>query len=333
MRWLAVLLLLSGALPQADMLHRPFKIGAIDYFGYDGIDLAGVKAKMPLHVGDSVTFASFDKKAVMGEVSAATGHGVSDVALVCCRDDGTVLVYVGLDGKSSRPLAVRNGFAGSAPLPKEAVSLYEREVQALGEAVAAGRAGEDYSGEYPLSVDPQLRKVQVAMHEFAAAHADVIAGVLAESKDARQRVMAAELEGYAPRSEKQVKALSQAASDPDSDVRNNAVRALGELAAKPMPMGMDPQPFVAMLFSGRWTDRNKASWLLERVTEKGNADVLAMLRQQAMEPLIEGASWDEGHAFAFKALLSRCLGMPLEDVQKRIASGDVESLRVAARAK
>ena len=331
MRWLAVLLLLSGALSQADFAHRPFKVGAIHYYGYEGIDLAGVKAKMPMHVGDTVTIASFDKKAAMGEVSGATGHGVSDVSLICCDDDGAMLVYVGLEGASSRPLAVRHEFAGSAGLPPEAVSLYEREGPALMEAVAAGRAGEDYSGEYPLSVDPQLRKVQVAMHEFAAVHADVIAGVLAESEDARQRIMAAELEGYAPRSEKQVKALSQAASDPDSDVRNNAVRALMELAAKPMPI--DPQPFVAMLFSGRWTDRNKASGLLERVTEKGNADVLTVLRHEAMEPLIEGASWDAGHSFAFKALLSRCLGLPLEAVEKRIASGDTESLRAAARAK
>jgi hypothetical protein len=61
----------------------------------------------------------------------------------------------------------------------------------------------------------------------------------------------------------QVKALAQAVADPDDEDRNNAVRALPVLSAarNTGPLLIDPQPFITLLFSGKWTDRNKGSIL------------------------------------------------------------------------
>ena len=54
------------------------------------------------------------------------------------------------------------------------------------------------------------------------------------------------------------------------------------------PSDIDPQPFIALLFSGKWTHRNKSS-LLFRLTESGDLRFLSTFREKAMQPLIEAA--------------------------------------------
>jgi len=114
--------------------------------------------------------------------------------------------------------------------------------------------------------------------------------VLRNAADPQQRRVASEFLGYVPRSSMQIKALTEAVNDSDEVVRNNAVRALSVLgAARNAPsLAIDPQLFIAMLFSGRWTDRNKGSMVLARITEARDPALLALSVSKHFRRLSKG---------------------------------------------
>ena len=173
------------------------------------------------------------------------------------------------------------------------------------------------------------------MRAYARAREADFIRVLRHASDPRQRRVASTFLGYVPRSATQVKALAQAVTDPDDEVRNNAVRALSVLSAarNTGPLLIDPQPFIALLFSGKWTDRNKGSMFLARLTERRDPALLTALREQALQPLIEGASWsgDPGHTGAFLVILGRIAGLPDDKLQQLMDRGDSAAIIEAAK--
>ncbi len=319
---------------QSDMEHT-FQVGEINYFGYAGVDLAAVRAQLPLHVGDSRTFAT-STEPIEAAIARITGQSPTEVHVVCCDEAKRLLVYIGLGGTSSRTLVAVPTPHGLDHLDPEALRLYDEDMEALVHAMAAGNGGEDDSQGYTLANDPTLHRINLAMRAFAVTREAEFIRVLQRASDSRQRVAAAAFLGYVQRSTAQVEALAQAVGDPDGDVRNNAVRALEVLSASHNgpPLAIDPQPIIAMLFSGKWSDRNKSSFLLFRLTEGRDPKLLAALRQKAMLALIEGASWsgDPGHSYAFLMILGRIAGMPEGKLQKLVATHDSAGIIAAASA-
>jgi hypothetical protein len=80
--------------------------------------------------------------------------------------------------------------------------------------------------------------------------------------------------------------------------------------APPPAKWIPPQGFIDMMSSGIWTDRNKASFVLEPMTRGRDAKLLALLRAQALEPLIEMARWRDGHQYPARHMLARIAGVP-----------------------
>jgi hypothetical protein len=313
--------------------HIPFQVGQINYFGYGGIDLAPIRAQLPLHVGDTITFATFDDAAIKSFITRTIGHPPTDVGTVCCDDSKRLLIYIGLGGTSSRLLPTANSPRGSDHLATGALKLYDRQMSALESAVRRGAAGEDDSKGYALNTDPALRQIELSIHRYAMTREAEFERVLRNAADPRQRRAASEFLGYVPRSSMQIKALAEAVSDSDEEVRNNAVRALSVLAAarNARPLAIDPQPFIALLFSGKWTDRNKGSLLLARLTESRDPVLLAALRKEALQPLVEGSSWsDSGHTGAFLMILGRIADIPEDKLQQMIAGGNSAAIIAAA---
>ncbi len=328
------LLLLISIAPalseQPDMENTSFPIAQINYYGYAGVNVDLVRAKLPLRVGDKLTLATFNRDATEAAIARLIGHRPTDIAVVCCSEAKGLFVYIGLGGSSSRPMPVAPAPNGADHLDETAVRLYGQEMNALQSAVSAGNAGEDDSNGYALSNDPALRRIDLSILDYAATRETELIRVLRNAADPHQRQIAAAFLGYVPRSTTQIDALAGAVSDPDDEVRNNAVRALSVLSAarSAAPLSIDPQPFVALLFSGKWTDRNKASMLLLRLTERRNSTLLESLRRQAVQPLIEGASWrgDPGHSTAFLVVLSRCLMVPVGKLKVLIDGNNVTTI-------
>ena len=213
--------------------------------------------------------------------------------------------------------------------------LYDEWVKAFTKAVEQGDALEDDSKGYAVAHDAAVSKIEMEMRAWAADKEPELIDVLEHAKDTKQRVAAAELLGYADRSRRQIQALTNAAEDENAEVRNNAVRALGVLAAagRGVRIEVNLKPLVDLLYSGTWTDRNKASWLIANLTDgQRDAKMLGQLRKTAMPPLVEGAKWDAAHAGFFLTILGRIGGIPEKKLEGMVAAGESGEIIAAAEA-
>ncbi len=310
----------SGAAPQQklaaglDTARENVHIGEIDLFGYAGLDVEKVRVALPIHEGQELSlnemFAQSHK--TKDAVKQITGHPATDVATVCCDDNGHWMIYIGLQGSSIKNFAYNPGPKGAARLPSAAMELEKQSEDAHSKAVLRGDNGEDDSKGYSLSSDPDSRAKQLAIREYTLQHEDLVREVLESSADVEQRQAAAEFLGYADQSQKQIDSLARASRDADSKVRNNATRALAVLAGSSAKVAalIPPAGFIEMLSSGSWTDRNKGTFLLLGLTKTRDPKLLAQLRAQAMPALIEMARWRApGHAASSRILLGRIAGM------------------------
>jgi hypothetical protein len=309
-------------------------IGVIDFFGYQGLDVAKVRAALPVRAGDP--FTQQTKGLIEDAVARVVGKKPTDVARVCCDGTGRSLIYIGLPGGTYKPFVLDPAPAGPERLPAEILSLQRRAEEARATAVQKGgnAAQEDDSQGYALSKDPAMRAVQMDMRAWALQHGPELVHVLQSSSDAKQRQVAREVLGYARQSQEQIMALVRAARDPDPVVRNNATRALVVLVRSNARLaeGVDPDSFLAMLGSGTWTDHNKAVALLDLMTGGRDPKLLARIREQALEPLIEMALWSEaGHAYFARVVLGRLGGIPEEQLSSMALDGPVDPIVAAAR--
>lgn len=326
----------SGWSQDADMAHRAFAIGEINYFGYGDLPLQKIRAAVPWHVGDALTFATFTKEPVNDAITSAVGKPPTDVNVTCCDASKHLEIFIGLPGSTSHPVPTGPTPSGNTHLDSEGLRLYEQEQPLLMQAVARGAAGEDDSLGYMVSNDPALKAVNLAMRSYAVGRESELKHVLQTASDPKDRRAAAALLGYVRSSNTQAEALSQAMTDPDNEVRNNAVRALSVLSAgtKNDHPRINVKPLISLLYSGSWTDRNKASLLLLRMTDVRNPEVLESLRKEALAPLIEGGSWADvpGHSTPFLLILGRIAGIPDQRLEDLLKSGDKDAIISAATA-
>ena len=161
-RALLLIILLSAVVGLAQDNHR--RIGEIDFYGYAGLDLDIVRAALPLREGDD--FRDSDFVATLDRISAAIttviGKPPTDIAVVCCDDQGGQMIYIGLPGKSIRNMPFNPPPKGSVRFPVRLADLYRQTMEASSKDVRRGASKEDDSKGYALSSDPELRAKQLA---------------------------------------------------------------------------------------------------------------------------------------------------------------------------
>ena len=308
------------------------RIGAIDFFGTAGIDLARVRAALPVKEGDPVPDS---RTKIKQAVHRLLGKDPTDIAFVCCDNHGSSVIYIGLPGPT-RATAYNRKPTGPDRLPGAATQLYDQTMEALMQAVQAGDNGEDRSAGYAQSKNPALHAKELEIRQYALANQPLLLQVLKSSSDATHREIAAHFLGYAEQSRQQIQALVSAASDPNEHVRNNSTRALAVLAESSPQLAeqIDPTPFIALLSSGTWTDRNKASATLLSLTRTRSPKLLATLREQALVPLMEMGHWSwpgGGHAMMGLILLDRIAGIEETRLQDLLDKGKLEEIFQAVR--
>ena len=304
-------------------------IGAIDFYGYQGLDVAAVRAALPVQVGSPLTQQT--RGMIETAVVGVTGKKPTEVAVVCCDQKGRSLICIGLRGETFKQVALNAMPTGTERLSPGIVELASRIDDALEAAVmkGGGAAGEDDSQGYALSKDPAARALQMQERTWALANGPELLRVLRDSADAKQREIASEFLGYAGQSHDQIGALVYASRDPDPEVRNNATRALGVLVESNAKLAaeIEPDTFLAMLGSGTWTDHNKSVWLLDSMTEGRDSRLLAKIRAEALEPLVEMAKWsDGGHAVGARLVLGRVAGIPEDKLRAMAWNGPVDAI-------
>ena len=309
--------------------EKPRRIGSIDFFGYSGWYLDPIRSALPLHEGDPYPGPAKTKEAVEQAVRSAIRRAPTDVAPVCCDAHGNYIIFIGLPGFLNSPTKYNPVPTGKLQLPPATVALYDEIMDALSAAVLKGNVEEDRSKGYALSTgDSTLREKQMAARAYATRHEQSIIAVLQRSSEAKQRVVASFLLGYARQSSAQIANLVRASNDADDGVRNNATRALAVLAeSSPKVAARIPaSPFIKMINSGSWTDRNKAAWVLSTLTKSRDPKLLAQLRSQAVNSLIEMARWRTGHAQTARIMIGRIGGIPEERLLKLVSAENPEEI-------
>ncbi|MBV8857529.1 MAG: hypothetical protein JOZ02_11410 [Acidobacteria bacterium] len=324
---LLLLVSLSVLLPGQTYGQEP-PIGIIDFYGLHSLSERQARQALQIKEGDPVPTSH---KEAERRLEALPNVRQASIANVCC-EAGKALLYVGIREKGAPSLQFRPAPQGSIRLPETMLRAGDAFGDALEEGLLKGDAGEDDSQGHALNSYPKLRAAQEQFIVFAAQDFKLLRAVLRESADARHRALAAQIIAYTANKRDVVQDLVYGMSDPDGDVRNSSLRALAVLAdfAQRSPerrIEVPVEPFIDLLNSIVWTDRNKSSMALLHLTEKRDPAILSKLRERALPSLVEMSRWkSRGHASSPFFLLGRAGNLPEAEILKYWQSDNREGL-------
>jgi hypothetical protein len=318
---------------------QELRIGIIDFYGLSRVSAADARRVLTFKEGDTLSLSGDEHPPALHaserQLARLPGVAGAHLDIVCC-DAGAVIVYVGIHERGQSTPRFRPAPRGNVRLAADIVRAGEEFSNALAAAVQRGEAAEDDSQGHALARDAATRAIQDRFLAYAARDLTELRRVLRESSDDAQRALAAQVLGYVPTKQAVVNDLIDAMADASATVRNNAMRALAVFArivpaagrsAVRVPYG----PFIQLLLSMVWTDRNKASLALAELSERRDPDLLAQLRRQALTPLIEMARWKSpGHAMPALFILGRLGKQPDVAIQAAVDRGDREGIIKAA---
>jgi len=304
-------------------------IGIIDFYGLRKVSAAEVRNSLGIQEGDAFPpseGANLERR-LAGIPRVVKAH----LEVVCCEADKAVL-YVGIQETGAPRFSFRKPPKSHLALPQEIVETYRQFENALQEAVLKGDAADDISHGHSLMTNPAARALQERSVVYAGQYPQDLHRVLRNSADAEQRAIAAWVIGYTPKLTAAVDDLEYAIRDSDDEVRNNAMRALWAIASfsKRRPdlgIRIPPAPFIRLLNSVVWSDRNKAMAVLDPLTRDRDAEVLRELRDGALLSLAEMARWKSmGHAMAAYVLLGRVGGLSEQEIAESWSRGEREGV-------
>lgn len=326
--------LIAHALSASAAVAQMPSVGIIDVYGLRTVSEAHVRAAAGITVGDSV--APGWRQAARAAVSAIPAVTATEISTICC-EEGRTIVYIGIAESGSASARLDPAPSGAVRLPAEMIDAEKALAAAQRDAVRRGDAGEDDSQGHSLVHDSTGRAIQERFIAFAARDLDRLRDVLRNSADSHHRAVAAQVIAYAADKRAIVPDLVYAMRDPSDAVRNDATRALALIAAlaqrRPeLGIHVPSDPFIEMLSSIVWTDRNKSSWVLMQLTQTRDSALLARLRTEALPSLVEMARWKApGHAMAAVVMLGRIAGLGDGEIFAAFQRRDVEPVIAAAR--
>ena len=269
-------------------------IGIVDFYGNHNLSSVALRKALGIKEGDAIPDDTV-KAAAATRLKALPGVQNVHISGVCC-DAGRAILYVGIQEVGGIKPAYRPAPTGNVRLPQELIAANRRFEKALIAAAVSGDLTEDDSQGHALAHNPDMRAVQQGYLHFASEHFALLRDVLMQSSDAHHRALAAQVVGYSSDKRAAADCLLGAVNDADEEVRNNATRAIGVIAnyANSNPekqIRISPDPFIEMVNSPIWTDRNKGTMGLMMLTQKPDSAVYAAIRKKALPALTEMANW------------------------------------------
>jgi hypothetical protein len=292
-------------------------VGIIDFYGIRNVSPDLVQKTVGIEKGDIPSQKQLDD--ARHRLEAIPAIAAARVINNCC-EQGKGILYVGIQEKRFPSFQYRPAPRGTTKFSNDITLAWREFDEAVRNAVLAGDAEDDYSQGHSLMKNVRGRAIQEKFIGFAARDETQLRKVLHESANAEQRAIAAAVIAYGADKRKVAGDLLFAISDSDEEVRNNAIRALIPIVMlaerKPtLSIKISAEPFVEMLNSVTWTDRNKSVYLLSQLTQSRDSKVLDQLRKKAMPSLIEMAEWQsKGHAVSAFLILGRIVGIPDKEI-------------------
>jgi hypothetical protein len=312
-------------------------LGIIDFYGIRTVPETQLLEALPYHLDDSIPVDQFksQKHAVEQKLTSLPSVAGAYLTLVCCTLDRKSILYVGIEGANTPCQKFQPAPTGNVRLTEDVVSAGSSFDVAFQKSILKGNFAEDDSQGHSLDLDPDVRAIQLRFVVLANAHLAHLKDVLHNSSDGQQRSLAAQVLGYVKHKQAIVPDLVAAMRDPD--VRNNSARALLVFAefspkAPAQKIKVSSRPFIELLNSCIWSDRNKSSGALAQLTERRDPVLLAEIRNHALPSLLEMARWKYlGHARYSLMILGRIGRLTDEEIQKDLDQGNRASVIAAAQ--
>ena len=295
------------------------KFDHVDYYGFRKVDQNTIGELLDLHVGTS---CDIDRDALAEKLREL--DQVEDAIVIYMSSPSSSIALVGVLEQGAPTLQLREPPSGDFFLPSWVQEANERSHQEVLNGFYKGISGEDDSAGHALSTYAPARALEDDLVHYAIDNLDLVRNTLRYSRSPEERATAARLIAFADNKQSIVADLAYAITDPDSSVRNNAVRALSVLCdwsnrgKKALILDIDPEPLIAMLESIEWTDRNKSAALLDSLTVSRPADLMKGLRAESLPALQEMALWHSyGHALFSIRILARLAGLSEAEITER----------------
>ena len=320
-------------LPARSRAQLP-RIGIIDIYGAHKTNPQQIRDALGISVGDSLTGLALLQ--VSAKLTDLPGVASASVDPVCC-EDGKTMLYVGVIEDGAPTLELRAPPNGASRLTPDVIAAGTAFGDANVRAVMRGFMKEDLSQGHSLMADSAARMIQLQFVELAAKHLDTLRKVLRTSSDGDHRAVAAQVLAYYTNKQAIVGDLVYAMRDANADVRNNATRALWVIAVysqqhPELKITVPYEPFIDLMNSLSWTDRNKSSLALMQLTESRNPTLLAALKTRAFDSIVDIAQWtNPGHSMAGVMILGRIAGIPDPEIYAMFERGERDKIIEAAR--
>jgi hypothetical protein len=314
------------------------RVGIVQIFGLQKASGQKIESSLGVKPGDLLP----SRDATEERLAKLPGIVASSVQAVCCSGSNMIL-YIGIEEKGAAHLNFHAEPAADLTLPQEVIDKYNRILHETEASLRGRNADEDLTNGYSLLADAEGREQQEEMIPLVAEHLAVIDQVVRTSNDPEQRAIAAYILQYAPRTPRESKimtdALQYALQDPDQEVRAKALTSLkavlvGAKMHREQHIHIEPTWFVELMNSLEWSDRRDASLALVALTEKRDPDTLALLRERALNSVVDMAQWqDLQHALPGFILAGRMAGLGEKEIQDAWVSGQREPVLKELRKK
>ncbi len=317
---------LAGFVP---LMAQDLPVTSVSFYGIRQVDRAAVEGAIAVTLGEPLTQ---DSKAMEAALKKLDGVADAKVAKIIFSQQMGLFVGI-LEHEVPQPV-YRVEPQGEVELPLELVETYDRVMEMQYQAMVGGKGGvEDRSQGHSLSTYEPVREEQMRFLDYSEEYFLELVEVLRESGNAHHRSVAAHTLAYVQDKAEVVPELMHAVLDPDSGVRNNAVRALGVMVdfandGGDLELDIDPTPFLDMIESVVWTDRNKGMAILEGLTESRDPELFEQLKERSLPAIGEMARWDSlGHAMFSMRALGRLAGLDEKAIVEAVGrvSGNLDA--------
>lgn len=324
-RILITLLLLLLCLEQ--VLSQTIQVGIIDYYGPRPAN-AKFDDCLSFKVNDTIRFLTDSisyvkaKRNILDCVLERPFIKQADITFICCDAiEGKWMAFIGTSDKP-KPNNNENSKTMDLRLPVELTKSYDSLMNLLLDGIQSGQSSEDDSEGHALFAYPPCRKIQRRFIVYAANYLETLRNVIKNSMHSQERAAAATIIAYYHDKRDIVNDLVAAVKDEDGGVRNDAIRGLGIILnyAQQRPnlkISIQPDPFISLMNSISWTDRNKSVGILLTMSEQRDKKFLQQLKKEILESLVDMAKWkSEGHAMAGYTILGRIAGWTDIDIRE-----------------
>ncbi len=297
---------------------QPIQVGIIDFYGL-GVNYEELKKCLTFSENDTIQFLT-DSATYVGANKEILGCFVTkqpeikhlNLSFICCVEGSKWIVYVGI-GTEIAQTPQRNR-VDDIKLSTEITNIYDSLMKLILVAAQHGEAGDDGSNGHSLMDYLPARNLQEKFIKYAEANLNLLRNVLKDSKYDDQRAVSATVIAYYHDKAEIIDDLLEAVTDSNPDVRNNSMNAIGLIAeysqSRPtLKIEIPADPFIVMINSILWSDRNKSASILRVLSTKREKKILLKLKNDALGSLIEIASWkSEGHSNMGYLILGRIAG-------------------------